>query len=267
MFFEWQNFQPNPAPVNTAPAVPSSTNTLALSELAPPGEEFTQQLLLKRSRLRANVDGDGSEHVDKKRSRHRTDVVTSRVNNPYATPDTHVGAQQAMKIGIWARQNGLGGNQLQKTAVLNSTRLSKLAVERVEQCVLDSPRPASEYDNVYVPNIEIITEDKRKDVSSTKSNFPPTRCLPRSSSPPDLLDYGFDAEDDSVDDEDETPGIYSDFSHLDMDGSNYDDNDFFDAFFSHEVEQLPLDESGQQTLGLILENEKQNAIAFAYGTL
>lgn len=92
---------------------------------------------LKRARHRTDVDGEGSEHFQKKKRRLRLNVTTSRLSKPYASPATHVNSRNTMRIGIWARQKFVGSNLLRKAAILNSIRIKKAVAREAKQKRLD----------------------------------------------------------------------------------------------------------------------------------
>lgn len=75
---------------------------------------------LKRTRLREDIEGDGSAHWPRKKRRLRLTLITSRLSEPYATPTTHIAGRRAVRQGIWARQRVSGRNLLRKAAILNS---------------------------------------------------------------------------------------------------------------------------------------------------
>ena len=75
---------------------------------------------LKRTRMREDIEGDGSEHWQRKKRRLRLTLITSRLSEPYATPTTHIAGRRAVRQGIWARQRVSGRNLLRRAAILNS---------------------------------------------------------------------------------------------------------------------------------------------------
>lgn len=204
---------------------------------------------LKRARLRADVDGEESEHNQKKKRRLRLNLTTSRLSKPYATPATHISGRRAMRVGIWSRQKVVGRNLLQKAAVLNSMRMNKVVGRAAEQ-----ERSGSHNDLDAVEHNHETRNYSTKLVPPTERYSSPFRSV-------DSLNYDIEYEDDSTDceEDDESEGdmIYSDFGVLDSNNETCDDNDLFFSFGSSEIEQAPLGDSSENTIGLNLENEKR----------
>ena len=268
MLVEWQHQRPRPPPQvsinSTSPNVLEPTKPDLIPSPTHDGR-LDQQHPLKRARLRADVDGEESEHNQKKKRRLRLNLITSRLSKPYATPATHISGRRAMRVGIWSRQKVVGRN-LQKAAVLNSMRMNKVAARAAEQELSGSTRMISIYDYAH-NDLDAVEHNYETRKCSTKL-VPPIEGYSSHFLSVDSPNYDVEYEDDSTDceEDDESEGdmIYSDFSILDPDNETCDDNDLFFSFGSSEIEQAPLGDSSEKAIGLILENEKHNEVSVAH---
>ncbi|MCJ1462690.1 hypothetical protein MMC07_001293 [Pseudocyphellaria aurata] len=275
MLLDWRPQRPSAATVDiiktsndSHPAKPAASPSKFPAPLAKPLP------LLKRARPRADVDGEGSENLQKKKRRLRLNLITSRLSKPYATPATHIISRSALRIGIWARQKVLGRNLLRKVACLNSIRIKRLAAREAEQKRSEFARMVSMYNNVYVTDLDTVANGSRKQPPS-----PTTGSIPRQYDPPppsplglsnyDAFDYEEDSTDEDEDDEDASGNdlVYSDFSALSADDSDSDEDSYFDPFGSNECKQPEVLDSGKEAIGLLLENEKCDEISVAHRVL
>ena len=120
MLAEWQT-----APFSsrkqtfTFPGEECSTTTLIFPTLT---SAPMQRCPSKRSRSKADVDGEGSENAQNKKRRLRLDLVTSPLSNPFATPTTHIVGRGAPKVLMKRQPQVVGLNGLRKAAIMNSIR-------------------------------------------------------------------------------------------------------------------------------------------------
>ncbi len=137
--------------VFTFTAGPTPAFQLSFSQPSPnlPTAYSRRPKWLKRCRPLADVDGEGSEKIRKKKRRLRLILCTSRLSQPYSAPPTHIVDRGPSKIAIWAKQRALGKSMLRKAAIMN--RIKKAAVAKeVEQRRLEVARRA--YSLVACPN-------------------------------------------------------------------------------------------------------------------
>lgn len=122
------------------------------------------------------------------------------------------------------------------------------------------------YDNVYLSGTGAMDDNHGMQKFSTK----PVPSLQKYSSPFLFMDIpSYDVEDEyessecDEDNEGEGDMIYSDFSTLNPDVADTDD-DFFYPFGSDEIEQTPLRDLSEKAVGLILENERHDEVSIAH---
>lgn len=273
MLLDWKSLRPRPAKVDIIKTSKESLLAKPVTSQSKPPTPVPEPLpLLKRTRPRADVDGEGSENIQKKKRRLRLNLITSRLSKPYATPATHIISRNALRIGIWARQKVLGRNLLRKVACLNSMRIKRLAAREAEQRRSDFARMVSMYDNVYVTDLDNVASGSRRQQSSPTAASLPRQYNPSSPSPLGLSNYdAFDYEDDPIEeDDDDASGndlVYSDFSALSADNSDFDDDSYFDPFGGDEGEQPAVLSSSKEAIGLVMENEKCEEIEVAHRML
>lgn len=271
MLLDWKSLRPSPAKVD----IIKTSNASPLAKPVTSQSKHTAPIpkplpLLKRARSSADVDGEGSEYIQKKKRRLRLNLITSRLSKPYATPATHIISRNALRIGLWARQKVLGRNLLRKVACLNSMRIKRLAAREAEQRRSDFARMVSMYDNVYMTDLDNVASGSRR-----QQSLPTAASLPRqyspSPSPLGLSNYdAFDYEDDPTEDDDDASEddlVYSDFSALSADNSDFDDESYFDPFGGDESEQPAVLSSSKEAIGLLMENEKCEEIEVAHRML
>ena len=92
---------------------------------APPPRRYE-----KRMRPKADVDGEGSGDIQKKKRRLRLELITSRLSRPYATPTSHIVGRGSSRTALWARKIASGRHPLHKVAILNSLRLDGFSVRK-----------------------------------------------------------------------------------------------------------------------------------------
>jgi hypothetical protein len=105
---------------SAAPGLPSR-----LSFSPPPSPLIPQS---KRRRPLTDVDGEGSQGLQKKKRRLRLVFITSRLSRPFAHPSTYLVSRGFSKIAVWAKQKALGRSLLRKVAIMNRVRKHILAL-------------------------------------------------------------------------------------------------------------------------------------------
>lgn len=233
------------------------------------GSESTPPQFLKRSRPRTDVDGEGSGNMQKKKRRLRLYLITSRLSKPYATPPTHINSRGTVRVGVWARQRVLGRDLLRKAAMLNSIRIRKIAAKEAEQQRLEVVTQSCVYENLDEVKLRSLAACDRSHPSTRHLGFCAQQYIPPPPSPPGPSNYdAFDEEDDPLDEEaDEAAGsdtIYSDFSVLDPASSDIEDYDSLRPFDDDGNERELVIGLGEDVMGLIIENEKQNEVEVAF---
>ncbi len=223
---------------------------------------------LKRSRPRTDVDGEGSGNMQKKKRRLRLHLITSRLSKPYATPPTHINSRSAVRVGVWARQRVLGRDLLRRAAILNSIRIKKMAAKEAEQERPEVANQSSLYNTLNELEINSLADSGRSHQSPRLLGFSAQQFIPPPPSPLGLSNYdAFDHDDDLLDeDADEVAEhdtIYSDFSVLDPASSEVEDYDSLRPFDDDGNEGESVTELGEDIIGLIIENEKQDEVEVA----
>lgn len=268
MLAECQGPQPHPVQVNldtTSSQVGGADELISYPSPAH-GTRSGHHQLLKRGRHLADIDGEGSKSIKKKR-RLRRILITSRLSKPYAAPPTHISGRRTMGAGIWSRQRVEGRNLYRRAAVLNSAKKNRMAAKANEQRRSGFAEMTPIYDDAYLSSLDSMDDDddgtqksSTKSIGSSGEYYPPFQSL-------DLPSYDLEDDDKSTDgeEEDESEGdnIYSDFSALNLDSASYDDGDFPYTFGSGEIEQTLVHNSSAKTFGLILEHEKHEEVSIA----
>ncbi len=231
--------------------------------------ESTPTKLLKRSRPRTDVDGEGSENMQRKKRRLRLHLITSRLSRPYATPPTHINSRRAVRVGVWARQRVLGQDLLRKAAILNSIRIKKVAAKEAQQQRPEVANISTLYDHLNKLKFSSLADCGRTHRSIRLLEFSAQQFIPPPPSPLGLSNYdAFDQDDDILGEEaDEVAGsdtIYSDFSVLDPASSDVEDYDSLRPFEDDGNERELVTELGEDVMGLIIENEKQSEVEVAF---
>ena len=205
--------------------------------------------------------------MQRKKRRLRLNLITSRLSKPYATPPTHINARSTGRVGAWARQRILGRDLLRKAAILNSIRIKKIAARKAEE-YLEAATSSSLYNNISQPKYNNLTDCSTLHQVSRLPGFSAQQFIPPPPSPLGLSNYdAFDLEDDPSDEEDEFTGsdnIYADFSVLDPASSDVEDYDSLRPFDDDGNEGESVTELGEEVMGLIIENEKQNEVEVAF---
>lgn len=233
------------------------------------GSESTPPRFLKRSRPRTDVDGEGLGHLQKKKRRLRLYLITSRLSKPYATPPTHINSRGTMRVGVWARQRVVGRDLLRKAAIFNSIRIKRITAKEAEEHRPEIDTQSSLYRNLTQVEIESLADCGRSHQSIRHLGFCTQQFLPPPPSPPGLSNYdAFDEDDGPLDEEaDEMTGsdtIYSDFSVLDPASADIEDYDSLRPFDDDGNERELVIGLGEDVMGLIIENEKQNEVEVAF---
>ncbi|KAI9816755.1 MAG: hypothetical protein M1827_001400 [Pycnora praestabilis] len=208
---------------------------------------------LKRSRPLADVDGEGSEQVRKKKRRLRLDLVTSRLSRPYSSPPTHIIDRGLSKIAVWAKQKALGRHLLRKAAIMNRIKQAAAARE-IEQ-----------------KQMEIARQAFRS--SSCFAQVPRRIYVPLPPSPLGLSNYdALDLEDglhNDDDGDDEEAGdaavaqaLYSDFNILDSSEPIMDEYDSLDKIDGVPKDERPPSPPDEKIVEMMREAQRQKEISF-----
>lgn len=205
----------------------------------------------KRLRPLTDVDGEGSESLQKKKRRLRLALVTSRLSRPYADPATHIVDRGISKIAVWAKQRALGRNLLRKAAIMNLIRRRAVEAKETEQRRLEEARQAH----------------LRHQLSTAQT--PRRQYIPLPPSPLGLSNYdALDLEDEVHDSADgEGQSIYSDFNFLDPSEPVVDDYDSLrdlDALNEVPQERRPPTPPDEKSIEMLREKERQKELSFVH---
>lgn len=118
---------------------------------------FSQQCRLlhpKRRRPLADVDGEGTEAVQKKKKKRRLRLsfVTSRLSRPFSAPPTHIITRGSSKIAVWAKQKALRRSSLRRAAIMNRLRKNALSTRESEPHRFEMARWTFMYDYLLTPS-------------------------------------------------------------------------------------------------------------------
>ncbi|KAI9703149.1 MAG: hypothetical protein M1836_007714 [Candelina mexicana] len=237
--------------VFTFTAGPTPTFWLSFSRpiLYEPLTYTCRQERFKRCRPLADVDGEGSEKVRKKKRRLRLILCTSRLSQPYAVPPTHIVDRGPSKIAVWAKQKALGKSMLRKAAIMNCIKKAAIARE-TEQRELEAAQRA------YLPKPVVAQLPRRPYVP-----LPPS---PLGLSNYDALDMEDELHDDLEDDFDSgndgaaiTP-VHHDFHMIEPSESLMDN---LDGVPHSPQPPSPPDE---KVIDLLREQERQKELSFVH---
>ncbi|KAI9837237.1 MAG: hypothetical protein M1819_000311 [Sarea resinae] len=223
----------------------------------------------KRLRPLTDVDGEGSESLQKKKRRLRLALVTSRLSRPYADPATHIVDRGISKIAVWAKQRALGRNLLRKAAIMNLIRRRAVEAKETEQRRLEEARQAHLYDfSAALQNCNPLTTSTRRHQLST-AQTPRRQYIPLPPSPLGLSNYdALDLEDEVHDSADEEgQSIYSDFNFLDPSEPVVDDYDSLrdlDALNEVPQERRPPTPPDEKSIEMLREKERQKELSFVH---
>ena len=106
-----------PAPLSSN--VCSTASTYQAPSIA---SEPVSPTALKRQRSLADIEGDGSSEKQRKKRRLRLELITPRLSQPYASPNTNIVSRSRVRVGIWTGQPPPTGIPIVKAAILNSIR-------------------------------------------------------------------------------------------------------------------------------------------------
>jgi hypothetical protein len=219
----------------------------------------------KRLRPLADVDGDGSNGVQKKKRRLRLVLITSRLSQPFSAPPTHIVSRGSSKIAVWAKQKALGRSLLRKAAIMNRIRRRSLSTNEIELRRLGTPLQTMMYDySAMVILYEGLAEKEGRNHPFVNTS-PRRQYLPLPPSPLGLSNYDvFDNEDGFFDDDgEEGEGlIYSDFNILEPCEPVVDDHDFLSPVDNDPAwgKLVPLAE--ERMVEIMKEKERQKEISF-----
>ncbi|KAH0547863.1 hypothetical protein GP486_008396 [Trichoglossum hirsutum] len=191
----------------------------------------------KRHRPLADVDGDTSGRVMKKKRRLRLRLITSRLSRPFSAPPTHIVDRGPSKIAVWVKQKKLGQNLLRKAAIMNRIRKHMAEGRGVK-----APTLIKQYDTI------------------TPAQLPRRPFIPLPPSPLGLSNYDvLDMEDELRNeccDDDEGPLVYSDFNFLEPVEPDSSD------FGSFPQPRRPPSPPDEKEVELMLEKQRQKELCF-----
>lgn len=220
----------------------------------------------KRQRSLADVDGEGSELLQKKKRRLRLVLITSRLSKPYAVPPTFIVSRGSSKIAIWARQKALGRrNSLRKATIINRTRRYSLEQERSGHAPpLEAPNLLL-YDYSSTPVFAAPCGEVDERPNQPPDPPPHRQRLPLPPSPLGLTNYdAIDDEDVFSDDEDGDGGalIYTDWNVLQPTEPLTRDHDALYAFEGVILREEILGTAEEHVDELMEERQRQKQVAF-----
>ena len=82
----------------------------------------------KRNRQDDHAEDGGIISIPRKKRRLQHDLITSRLNKPYATPNAYIANRPALRNGVWARQKVPGRGLLRKAAILNLISMKRKTI-------------------------------------------------------------------------------------------------------------------------------------------
>ncbi len=269
MRIAWQNQTSSSGPPQfTFTADPTPAHRLCFSPTSTPHatKSMPHCRRVKRSRPLADVDGEGSENVGKKKRRLRLNLVTSRLSRPFSAPPTHIISRGTSKIALWAKQKALGRNLLRKAAIMNSFRQRLVAAKENEQRRMELARQSFLYGELSAANLGMLADGPRRCQSLPEHN-PHRHYIPLPPSPLGLSNYdAFDDEDytqlDGEHEDAENRPSYSDFSILDPAESVVDDYDSIGSLESASTDRRPPTPPCEKFVELMMERERQKEISF-----
>ncbi|KAH0547572.1 hypothetical protein FGG08_000297 [Glutinoglossum americanum] len=215
---------------------PSSTRFSFSRPSSPRPAHRPAQNSRKRNRPLADVDGDTSGGIMKKKRRLRLVLITSRLSLPFSAPPTHIVDRGMSKIAVWAKQKALGRNLLRKAAIMNRIRK-----RRAEASEIKGPNFIKHQDTV------------------AQAQLPRRQFIPLPPSPLGLSNYdALDMEDDFRDEGSGDSLVYSDFNMLEPVEPDYTD------FNSLPRPRRPPSPPDEKEVELMLEKQRQKELCFVH---
>lgn len=236
-------------------------------DVAPP--KISSRQGFKRLRARNDVDGEGSENMQKKKRRLRRDLITSRLSRPYATPSSYIASRGASHIAKRGRQRLPGRNVLlRKAAIINWTRIR--SIDKTKHDQIKMQKQLLEDFRRYNDKRNMIVQNDQRPPSPYKNSSPSPPRSPPSRSPLRISNYDvFDLEGDPYDENDDRwddmgeEAVNSNFNkRLSTDVALNE----YDAFPSTEFDMNAVGSLKVPTshlIKLVTEEEKQNEISIA----
>lgn len=112
----------------------------------------------KRFRPLADVDGECSGNLQKKKRRLRLNLITSRLSRPFATPTTHIVSRGTSKFAVWARHRILGRDLLRKAAIMNRIRITNTAKRGTGGGPEKNTQPVAHYEEAHEMEFQVIND-------------------------------------------------------------------------------------------------------------
>ncbi|KAL9607438.1 MAG: hypothetical protein Q9167_007652 [Letrouitia subvulpina] len=208
-----------------------SSNELIISPSVKSASETAPQHILKRARPEGDVDGEGSENLQRKKRRLQFNLVTSRLSKPYAAPATHIISRRVSRKGIWLKEKIPRRGLLLHAAILNSVRVRKNKTLGSECHKIEVPATLKSEENANAMDLDMLPEAMR-------IPRPVTPGLDGRLASPVGEPWNYDAydhEDEDLYDEDADESadgeeIHSNFNDLATEEENIEDYDTLSPF-------------------------------------
>jgi hypothetical protein len=239
-------------------------SALAAAPKAPPTS--------KRARPRADVDGEDSQHTQKKKRRLRLNLITSRLSQPYATPTTYIISRANPRVARRTQQNGSVGNLLRKAAIMNWVRIKVATAMKSRHSSSDLSRALPICTQRFNQSLENFDEENFRERLASPPKMYDHR-LPRPPSPLGLSNYdAIDLEEDLYDDDDddddsershamEADLINSDFTKRQPGNFEFDESQFgLDVDIGWSQSRI---QSSKDILELVTMEDSRKEVSFA----
>ncbi|KAL8740711.1 MAG: hypothetical protein Q9190_006617 [Brigantiaea leucoxantha] len=238
MLVNWENSKSGHASISTSiTKIISPEKIIAFSPVHPTPKQIPQDAL-KRTRSPGDVDGENSEHFQRKKRRLRFHLVTSRLSKPYAAPATHIISRKMLRGGLSARHMLGGRSHLLRAAILNSIRVRKDKSTGEGRQQIEVPEALKTEEDVNAMDIDIVPagiRTPRIDMGdcSASDHVPasPSPLGPWNYDAYDHEDEPFEEDEDEDEDEENNEGeIYSNFDNIGAEAEDIEDYDTLSPF-------------------------------------
>ncbi|MCJ1402743.1 hypothetical protein MMC11_005964 [Xylographa trunciseda] len=225
----------------------------------------------KRFRSQADVDGECSGDLQKKKRRLRLDLITSRLSRPFATPTTHIVGRRTSQFAIGARQKVWCRDWLRKAAIMNGIRIMNASASTTQFSRFSKTHPIAKYNHVYHTDINTVNERTRgQPPSPLQKNL--NLHTPQASSPLSLANDEFDDQDSIYDDQDwedadsdaeNMESVNSDFNMREAVDTVSEDCDFIAPLDYTAMIQIPQTPSSADVVDLVIREERRTEMSIA----
>ncbi|MCJ1247331.1 hypothetical protein MMC30_004545 [Trapelia coarctata] len=226
----------------------------------------------KRSRPQADVDGECSGNLQKKKRRLRLNLITSRLSRPFATPTTHIVSRGTSKFAIWARHRILGRDLLRKAAIMNRIRITNTAKKGPAGGLERNTQPFARYEEAHEMEFQVINDRNSRQQpitpQKTSNQHVPQPRSPLGLSDDDEFGEGFcmfddpdweDMDGESVNSE----TVNSDFNRREPGAFALDDDDVLMAPEQTTNQSLPRIPSSAEIFELVAQEDRQKEMSLA----